>query len=72
VEVESEETGLESDEGEGMAGMEQREQLNEILDQPGWGFDEVREVQTTSSFSALTMTMRTGVVLSHMSTGRIT
>ena len=23
------------------AGMEQREQLNEILDQPGWGFDEV-------------------------------
>jgi hypothetical protein len=71
VEVESEETGLESDEGEGMAGMEQREQLNEILDQPGWGFDEVREVKTTSSFSALTMMMR-GVVLSHMSTGSIT
>lgn len=39
--MESEETGLESDEGEGMAGMEQREQLNEILDQTGWGFDEV-------------------------------
>jgi hypothetical protein len=42
VEVESEEAGLESGEGKGMAGMEQREQLNEIFDQPGWGFDEVR------------------------------